>query len=76
GIKVDGRKGKWYVIDKRVVKDMNGRIKTVFMLEHEFYGDEAEWIFVDSYAKEIEQFQGYMNLGDIVTDFKGNEFDN
>ncbi|MGL4998161.1 MAG: hypothetical protein ACRC5T_04270, partial [Cetobacterium sp.] len=46
GIKVDGRKGKWYVIDKRVVKDMNGRIKTVFMLEHEFYGDEAEWIFV------------------------------
>lgn len=42
GIKVEGHRGTWYVIDE---KEYEG--KTLYLLEHETYGDEAVCIIID-----------------------------
>lgn len=47
GIKIEGHVGTWYVIDETV---RDG--KTLYLLEHETYGDEAACLIVDS-NKEI-----------------------
>lgn len=41
GIKIDGHIGTWYVIDKSVFN-----YQTVYLLEHETYGDEAPCLIV------------------------------
>mgnify|MGYP007101828364 CR=1 FL=1 len=43
GIKVDGHRGTWYVIDE-MVDDKYGRI---YLLEHEKYGDAAASVIID-----------------------------
>lgn len=43
GIKVEGHRGTWYVIDEA---EYEGR--TLYLLEHETYGDEAASIIIDS----------------------------
>ena len=42
GIKVEGHRGTWYVIDEAIY---NG--KTYYLLEHEEYGDEAAGLIID-----------------------------
>lgn len=42
GIKLDGYKGKYYVIDQTIEKG-----KDYYLLESELYGDEAPCIIVD-----------------------------
>lgn len=45
GIKIEGYRGKWYVIDDTIY---NGR--KWFLLEHETYGDETEALIVDQFG--------------------------
>ena len=53
GIKVEGYRGKWYVIDSvAFVKD--GEMHEAFLLEHETYGDETEGLIVDEDGKLLE----------------------
>ena len=47
-ITVEGHKGKWYVINEAV---HDGR--TVYLLEHETYGDEVPGIAVDTDGKVV-----------------------
>lgn len=42
GLKVEGFIGKWYVIDE---KEIEGN--TLYLLEHETYGDETAHIIID-----------------------------
>lgn len=42
GIKVKGHRGKWYVIDEVVYQGAH-----YFLLEHETYGNDADWIAVN-----------------------------
>lgn len=46
GIKVEGHRGTWYVIDEGY---HNGR--KVYLLEHETHGDEAASVIIDSKGK-------------------------
>lgn len=47
GIKVEGHRGKWYVIDvTNTVKD--GKVQTLLLLEHETYGSDAASVITDS----------------------------
>lgn len=57
GIKVEGHRGTWYVIDER---EYDG--ETLYLLEHETYGDSAANIIVDE-------------SGDLVMDDIWNGFD-
>lgn len=74
-IKIAGYRGTWYVVAKETIKDMNGKQKTVYCLEHETYGEDANPLFVDYHGKVIEQLEGYMCLSDIVSDMDGNEWE-
>ena len=42
GIRVKGHRGTWYVIDER---EYDGR--TLYLVEHEDYGDEAASLIID-----------------------------
>lgn len=50
GIKVEGHKGTWYVIDEGTLFD-----KKYYLLEHETYGDEAACICVDEDCKLVKE---------------------
>lgn len=43
GIKVEGHRGTWYVLDEVIFEG-----KSYFLLEHETYGEDADHIAVDS----------------------------
>ena len=43
GIKVKGHRGKWYVVEDVVYGG-----ETYFLLEHETYGNDADWVAVNS----------------------------
>lgn len=47
-IKVEGHKGTWYVIETNVIEG-----RSLFLLEHEEYGDEAACIIVDEHGKLV-----------------------
>jgi hypothetical protein len=49
GIKIKGRIGTWYVIDR---EKRDGEL--VWVLEHEFYGDMADILFVDSRLNVVD----------------------
>ena len=61
-LKVNGHQGTWYVISTRVHND-----KTLFLLEHEYYGDEAAHLIVDTRCNIIldEAWNGFDDLDDI-----------
>jgi len=42
GIKVDGHKGTWYVIDMDYIQG-----ERCFLLEHETYGEDAPSVIID-----------------------------
>lgn len=46
GIKVKGHKGTWYVID-----EMKAYNETLYLLEHEQYGDEVAAVIVTAEGK-------------------------
>lgn len=48
GIKVDGYRGKWYVVDVRCVKR-----GTLLLLEHETYGDETGALIVTEKTHKV-----------------------
>lgn len=75
GIKIEGYRGKWAVIRKDIVKDMNETQRTIYTLEHEFYGEDANPLFVNCYGKEYKEFEGYVFMEDIIEDYKDNEFE-
>ena len=74
GVKVEGYKGTWYVIVKDIIKDGLGRTKTVYVLEHERYGEDAEHLFVDYTGKIIEIFEGIGELSSIKNWFSDYSF--
>ncbi len=45
-IKLKGHKGTFYVISDTVM-DINGKLKRVYLLENEVYGDEVPCIIID-----------------------------
>ena len=50
GIKVNGYRGTWYVVEQDVFhRPMETGVEDipVLFLEHEKYGDEAAWIIID-----------------------------
>lgn len=64
-ITVEGHVGTWYVVDAAVYcKD--GIAKTVYLLEHEDYGDEAACLIVDENAALIMEdvWNGFSDLED------------
>lgn len=63
GIKIDGHRGKWYVIDELVKFG-----KVFYLLEHETYGEEAPWIAIDSSYKLIMEdiVDGASELADYL----------
>ena len=60
-IKVEGHKGTWYVIDSSTYRG-----ETVYLLEHEQYGDEAASIIVDENGELIAEdiWNGFDDLDD------------
>lgn len=68
GIKVEGRKGTWYVVSEREYPT-----GIYYLVESEIWGDEAEWLLIDSDYNEIaaEIYDGwdtveeYIELGEI-----------
>lgn len=65
-IAVEGHIGTWYVVDAAVYR--KGSVaKTVYLLEHEDYGDEAACLIVDENATLI--MEGVWNgFGDLEDD--------
>jgi hypothetical protein len=63
GIKIEGHRGKWYVIDTTI----NNTIKC-FLLEHETYGDEAACLIVRDDGSIIvdDVWNGFDDLPEIV----------
>jgi len=53
-IKVEGRTGTWYAIDKEVLKG-----RTFYIMESEQHGDEAEWIVVNTKFEEVNEDLSY-----------------
>jgi hypothetical protein len=47
-IKIEGRTGRWYVIDETVWKRQR-----LYLLEHETYGDESEALAVTETGKVV-----------------------
>lgn len=67
GIKVEGHRGTWYVIDE-MVDDKYGRI---YLLEHETYGDMAASVIVDGNGKLLLEdvwngFEDWEEFGNTV----------
>lgn len=68
GIKIKGRIGTWYVVSEREYPS-----GTYYLVESEIYGDEAEWLLIDSDFNEIvsEIYDGwdtveeYVEMGEI-----------
>lgn len=63
GIIVNGHMGTWHVIDTQVVEG-----KTLYLLEHETYGDEAACIIV-------KDTNNVINFENIVLEDVWNGFD-
>lgn len=51
GIKIAGHRGTWYVIDESAYsfpdEEKGAVVKSVYLLEHETYGDETACLIVD-----------------------------
>lgn len=46
-IKLKGHRGTFYIISDTVM-NINGKLKRVYLLENEIYGDEVPCIIIDS----------------------------
>jgi hypothetical protein len=64
-IKVEGHKGTWYIVDELT---FNGQ--KYFLLEHETYGEDANWIAIDSKGKLVLEdiTDGTSELSDYLND--------
>lgn len=63
GIKIEGYRGKWYVIDTTI----NNTIRC-FLLEHETYGDEVPCLIVDDTGRIIadDVYNGFDDMPNVV----------
>ena len=63
GIKVEGHKGTWYVVDEAVYEG-----RQMYMLEHETYGDGVAWIIVDSDLNIVleDVYDGWSDLEEAI----------
>lgn len=66
GIKVENRRGTWYIIDERVVYGM-----PVYLLESEIWGDEAACL-VCEYDAEEETFTEIDEVWNGLDEFEDN----
>jgi len=65
GIKVEGHRGTWYVIDEA---EYDGQ--TLYLLEHETYGDEAANIIVDADQNLVleDVWNGWLDYEEAMED--------
>lgn len=61
-IKIEGHRGKWYVIDETIYHG-----ETVYLLEHETYGDESACLIVNEKLEIIldDVWNGFSDLDDL-----------
>lgn len=74
-ILVDGLSGKWEVVNKSKIKDMNGKTKTVYALEHTVYGEDVRPVFVDHNKRILKGLASYFLLQDIEDDMLHNAWE-
>ncbi len=62
-IRVEGHKGTWYVVDEMDYKEYG----KVFLLEHEYYGDEAPHIIINEYNEIVleDVWNGFDDLEEL-----------
>lgn len=62
GIKIDGHRGRWYVVDESEWKG-----EKVFLLEHETYGDEAACLIANEKLEVImdDVWNGFDDLENL-----------
>ena len=69
GIKIEGRIGTWYVVGEKEFPT-----GTYYLVESEIYGDEAEWLLIDSDYKVIadeiydgwDSVEEYIEMGELT----------
>lgn len=68
GLSVPGHEGTWYAIDHLDFKD-----RTLYLMEHEEYGDEAAHIIVDQNGDLIqdEVWNGFEDYFEALSDYLG-----
>ena len=68
GIKVEGHRGTWYVID---ASDCQILKHTVFLLEHEQFGDEAAGLIVDEDFRVVldDVWNGFEDLAESLDEW-------
>lgn len=68
GIKVEGHRGTWYVID---AADCAPIQHTVFLLEHETFGDEAACLIVDEDFRLVldDVWNGFEDLAESLDEW-------
>lgn len=47
-VKVEGYRGTWYVVD-----EVTFFYKDYYLLEHNFYGEDAPWVAIDTNGKLV-----------------------
>ena len=69
GIKVEGHRGTWYVID---ASDCPILKHTVFLLEHEQFGDEAAGLIVDEDFRVVldDVWNGFDDLAEEIGEWR------
>lgn len=53
--KIKGHKGTWYSLDTGKKFMINGKETTIYLFEHETYGDEAPCVIADDHGNVILQ---------------------
>ena len=63
GIKIKGRKGTWYVVSEKEFPT-----GTYYLVESEIWGDEAEWLLIDSDFNEVadEIYNGWEDVEYLI----------
>lgn len=63
GIKIKGKNGTWYVVSEKEFES-----GTHYLVESEIYGDEAEWLLIDSDSNLVadEIYNGWDDVDYLI----------